>query len=97
IIKRSPIKTLYISGDNDKAGHKFASQAFDKLRRYVDIRKIDNPQGIKDTNEALMKGENIQDFLDSSINVDKLCVNITNITILFIYIGVFLYPASAGD
>ncbi|MDF1511172.1 toprim domain-containing protein [Robertmurraya sp. DFI.2.37] len=81
IIKRSPIKTLYISGDNDKAGHKFASQAFDKLRRYVDIRKIDKPQGIKDTNEALMKGENIQDFLDSSINVDKLCVNITNITI----------------
>lgn len=75
-IKRSPIETLYVSGDNDKAGRKFAEQVAAKLRGHVELRKISKPCRFKDTNDALMAGENIQDFLVSSINVDNFRLNI---------------------
>jgi Toprim-like len=81
IIKRSAVRTLYISGDNDKAGRKFTEQVASKLRGYVELRRIAKPEQYKDTNEALMAGENIQNFLEKSVNVDKFCVSITNITI----------------
>lgn len=81
IIKRSPIEVLYISGDNDKAGHKFVTQVTEKLRGFVELRRIAKPERFKDTNEALMAGENIQKLLEKSIRVDKLFGNITNITV----------------
>lgn len=81
IIKRSVLRTLYISGDNDKAGHKFVTQVVDKLRGHVELRRIAKPERFKDTNEALVAGENIQDFLVSSINVDKIRVHFANITV----------------
>lgn len=76
IIKRSPIKQLYISGDNDKAGQKFAEQVANKLRGYVDLRIITKPTGVKDTNEALVKGINTRELLENAKTVkiitDKL-------------------------
>lgn len=81
IIKRSPISLLYISGDNDKAGHKFVTQVVEKLKGYVELRRIVKPSRFKDTNEAIMADVDIQNFLVSSINVDKLSANITNITV----------------
>jgi hypothetical protein len=72
IIKRSPIDVLYISGDNDKAGHKFVTQVVAKLAGYVELRKVLKPKGVKDTNEALLAGNTLQNFLVSSINVDTI-------------------------
>lgn len=66
VIKRSLITTLYISGDNDKAGGKFMEQVEDKLRGYVELRKITKPEGVKDTNEALVRGHDIREMLNSA-------------------------------
>lgn len=66
VIKRSPITTLYISGDNDKAGGKFMKQVEDKLRGYVELRQITKPIGVKDTNEALVKDCDIRQMLNSA-------------------------------
>ncbi len=80
IIKRSNINLLYISGDNDKAGGKFTKQVEDKLRGYVKIKKIVKPDNIKDTNDALQRGNNITKFVSNSvmcdINYSKIKINV---------------------
>jgi hypothetical protein len=74
IIKRSSINLIYLSGDNDKAGQKFADQVAMKLRGFVELRRVIKPSQFKDANEALMAGENLRNYQSrpiSSINVDK--------------------------
>ncbi|MDQ0154970.1 toprim domain-containing protein [Robertmurraya andreesenii] len=74
IIKRSPITTLLLGGDNDKAGRKFAEQVTAKLRGHVELRRIEKPERFKDANEALVAGYDLRNYQSrpiSSINVDK--------------------------
>jgi DNA primase len=51
LILNSPIKTLIIATDNDKAGRHIASDIIKRLGGYLNLRKIDLPNGVKDVNE----------------------------------------------
>jgi len=59
MIKRSPIKTIYLAGDNDEAGRRLNRQAYEALRGYVDLYLIDYGNK-KDANEALLSPDGIQ-------------------------------------
>lgn len=52
LIKRSPIETIILAGDNDKAGEKFNSEIERKLRGYVRLVRIDYGMH-KDANESI--------------------------------------------
>jgi DNA primase len=76
IIKESRINIFYLSGDNDKAGRKFNEQVAAKLRGHVELRRIVWPDGVKDANEALVKGMDLcQILVEKSENVDFLLRN----------------------
>lgn len=51
IIRRSPIKRLIISADNDKQGEKLKQAVIDKLKYDVELYVVQMPQGFKDVNE----------------------------------------------
>lgn len=75
VIKRSPIRTLYVSGDNDQAGQKFAKLVEAKLNGYIQLIHLIKPPQWKDTNEALVNGYNLHLLVNKSVNVDKLRFN----------------------
>ena|SRR5690625_96656 len=69
MIKRSPIKTIYLAGDNDETGRRLNRQAYEALRGYVDLYLIDYGNK-KDANEALLSPDGIQ-RLNSVFNTAK--------------------------
>lgn len=75
IIKRSGITLIYVSGDNDKAGQKFSRQVVEKLRGFVEIKRIVKPPQFKDANEVLVSGANLRNcqiYAERSIIVENL-------------------------
>lgn len=56
MIRKSPIETVVIAVDNDKAGAKVRRQLIEGLRGYVELRELALPDGVKDVNEALVGG-----------------------------------------
>lgn len=74
MIKRSPIRTIYLAGDNDEAGRRLNRQAYEALRGYVDLYLIDYGNK-KDANEALLSPDGIRrmhDIFKSAIHIDSL-------------------------
>ena len=74
MIKRSPIKTIYLAGDNDEAGRRLNRQAYEALRGYVDLYLIDYGNK-KDANEALLSPDGIRrmhDIFKSAIHIGPL-------------------------
>lgn len=55
LVRRSPIKTLYIAGDNDKAGDKLKQEITSKLSGDIALYNVKFPEGIKDYNELLTR------------------------------------------
>src|SRR5699024_2898635 len=53
LIKRSPIKRLYLGGDSDKQGAKMDAQVEEELRGYVEMITLEYGKE-KDANEALL-------------------------------------------
>src|SRR5690625_2283329 len=54
IIKRSPIRRLYLAGDNDAQGRMLNDSAKEALRGYVELYEIDYKKE-KDANDALLR------------------------------------------
>ena len=75
MIKRSPIKTIYLAGDNDEAGRRLNKQAYEALRGYVDLYLIDYGNK-KDANEALLSPDGIQRLNSAFDNAKR--VNLIN-------------------
>jgi 5S rRNA maturation endonuclease (ribonuclease M5) len=61
VIKRSPIESLTICADNDKAGEKLRNQVVSKLGVAVKLSEVRIPHSYKDVNEAVSKGFNVMD------------------------------------
>lgn len=55
-IKRSPIERLVIASDSDKAGEKLARMLTKEFSGKVELSRLELPEGVKDVNEALVKG-----------------------------------------
>src|SRR5690625_714444 len=72
IIKRSPIKRLYLAGDNDAQGRMLNDSAKEMLRGYVELYEIDYRKE-KDANDALLR-QGIQfmhDIFDDATRVSS--------------------------
>src|SRR5699024_8608271 len=59
LIKRSPIKRLYLAGDNDGQGRVLNRQAAEALRKYIELYVIDYGDK-KDANDALLSATGIR-------------------------------------
>jgi DNA primase len=55
LILRSPIETLVIATDNDKAGGKLRREIESMMRGHIRLRHAYVPEDVKDANEALVK------------------------------------------
>lgn len=63
LIRKSPLETLYIATDNDKPGNKLRAACWRRLDSYLKIIDVNIPLNYKDANEAHVKGENIEKYL----------------------------------
>lgn len=73
IIKRSPIRRLYLAGDNDAQGRLLNDSAKEMLRGYVELYEIDYKKE-KDANDALLR-QGIQfmhDIFDDATRINSL-------------------------
>lgn len=72
LIRKSPVKAVYIAEDNDQSGRKMGETITEKMRGYVDVKHIKIPDKFSDANEALVAGVSLQDLEERpTINVFK--------------------------
>jgi 5S rRNA maturation endonuclease (ribonuclease M5) len=78
LILRSPIETLVIATDNDKAGGKLRREIESMMRGHVRLRHAYVPEDVKDANEALVKygADALRDAVEKSEGCRSLYVNI---------------------
>ncbi|SET42985.1 Toprim-like [Oceanobacillus limi] len=74
LIRKSPIESVVIATDNDKAGEKVKRQLVEGLRGYVGLRELALPDGVKDVNDALVSGR-MEDLQIKKTNIYQLLKN----------------------
>ncbi|GGP13472.1 toprim domain-containing protein [Oceanobacillus neutriphilus] len=63
LIRKSPIETIILAKDNDKAGAKMERAIKDGVRGCVRIKEVGIPPDYKDANEALEAGVSLKDLI----------------------------------
>jgi DNA primase len=51
LLKRSPIETLVIASDSDKAGAKMEQMVVNALGGFMTLKRLVHPAGVKDVND----------------------------------------------
>lgn len=72
LIRKSPIETIILAMDNDKAGGKMGRAFTEGMRGFIEVVAVEIPADYKDANETLVAGVDLEEIKTNRQNVTNV-------------------------